>query len=349
MRKLAHQQGMTLIEMMVSMVIGMFLILGAVTVYTQGRQNYQTNEHIARLQENLRFAMSVLEPDVRLAGYWGLTNRIPDPDAEVAGLVVTCDGNDVTDWALDVGFTIEAFNNIPLGDTADVMADCAAFGDGVVANTDILLTRHASAVAMPLNAGSIQLESGIEAIEFFDDGNEPPEFLTVDAQQKTIRDLVVNVWYISADSDSMAGVPSLRRRTLNGNEMVDEEVIAGVENMQIQFGIDTDATVDASNRPNIERYVDAEDPLLSSISTSIVSMRLQLLVRATDAEQGHVERGGNADWEGYVPLDGGLAAYKPTDNFRRVQASKTIYVRNFVRPDDSTRMASAADTNGAGS
>src|SRR5205814_5068487 len=32
------------------------------------------NETTARLQENARYAMSVLEPDMRMSGYWGLTN-----------------------------------------------------------------------------------------------------------------------------------------------------------------------------------------------------------------------------------------------------------------------------------
>ncbi len=75
MAKIAHnnnQSGMTLIELMVSMLIGLFLVLGAVTVYNQGRQNYTVNEGVARLQENLRFALDVFEPDIRLAGFWGM-------------------------------------------------------------------------------------------------------------------------------------------------------------------------------------------------------------------------------------------------------------------------------------
>ncbi len=74
MRKLAYQQGMTLIELMISLLIGTFLLLGAVTVYTQGRQNYQTAEGVARLQENMRFAFDTIEPDIRLAGFWGKLN-----------------------------------------------------------------------------------------------------------------------------------------------------------------------------------------------------------------------------------------------------------------------------------
>ncbi len=67
--------GVSLIELMVSLVIGSLLIIGAVTVYMQSRNTYRTNESAARLQETARYALDVIEPDVRMAGFWGLTNR----------------------------------------------------------------------------------------------------------------------------------------------------------------------------------------------------------------------------------------------------------------------------------
>ena len=67
--------GVSLVELMVSLVIGSLLIIGAVTVYMQSRNTYRTTDSASRLQETARFAMDVLEPDVRMAGFWGLTNR----------------------------------------------------------------------------------------------------------------------------------------------------------------------------------------------------------------------------------------------------------------------------------
>ena len=64
--------GMTLIELMVALAIGAFLMIGAITVFMQGRTTFRT-ESLARLQENGRFALDVLEPDIRMAHYWGLT------------------------------------------------------------------------------------------------------------------------------------------------------------------------------------------------------------------------------------------------------------------------------------
>ena len=66
---------MSLVELMIALVIGSILMIGAITVYTQSRSNYIVNESMARLQENARFAMDFLEPDLRLASFWGQTSR----------------------------------------------------------------------------------------------------------------------------------------------------------------------------------------------------------------------------------------------------------------------------------
>src|SRR5256885_4764983 len=66
--------GVTLVELLVAMTIGLVLIIGATQVYVDSHTAYAVNETTARLQENARYAMSVLEPDIRMSGYWGLTN-----------------------------------------------------------------------------------------------------------------------------------------------------------------------------------------------------------------------------------------------------------------------------------
>ena len=70
MNRIAKQRGLTLVELMVAMVLGLFLMLGVMSVYTQGRQQYQSAGVVARLQENTRFAFDVLETDIRLAGFF---------------------------------------------------------------------------------------------------------------------------------------------------------------------------------------------------------------------------------------------------------------------------------------
>jgi Tfp pilus assembly protein PilW len=75
MTEMRQQRGVGLIELMVAMLIGLFLILGAVTVFNQSRNTYRASEGVARLQETARLAMDVIESDIRMANYWGMNNR----------------------------------------------------------------------------------------------------------------------------------------------------------------------------------------------------------------------------------------------------------------------------------
>src|SRR5512139_1850803 len=67
--------GFTLIELMIAMAIACTIIAGTLSLYAQVRGTYRVNDRIARMQEQGRFALSVIEPDVELAGYYGFTNR----------------------------------------------------------------------------------------------------------------------------------------------------------------------------------------------------------------------------------------------------------------------------------
>ncbi len=63
---------MTLIELMISLVIGLSLSAAAILIYLNNKQAWVAQDNIARLQESGRFALQLLREDIRLAGYWGL-------------------------------------------------------------------------------------------------------------------------------------------------------------------------------------------------------------------------------------------------------------------------------------
>jgi len=69
-----RQAGVSLIELMIAMLIGLVLILGLVQVFGASRQAYQLSQGIARNQENGRFAVDFLSRDLRMAGHTGCVN-----------------------------------------------------------------------------------------------------------------------------------------------------------------------------------------------------------------------------------------------------------------------------------
>jgi len=76
MSRLPRQQGLTLIELMVAMVLGL-IVLGAVSVIMlNSSQTYKVQDSVARLQENGRFATLFLTRDLRMAGYFGCADDV---------------------------------------------------------------------------------------------------------------------------------------------------------------------------------------------------------------------------------------------------------------------------------
>lgn len=63
--------GFTLVEVLTALVIGSILMLGAITIMVNSKDTYETQDDLARLQENARFAMNLLIKDIRMAGYFG--------------------------------------------------------------------------------------------------------------------------------------------------------------------------------------------------------------------------------------------------------------------------------------
>ncbi len=68
------QTGMSLIELMVAMALGLFLIMGVVNVFIANKDSTQVETSLARLQENGRIALDMLVSDIRDANYIGCSS-----------------------------------------------------------------------------------------------------------------------------------------------------------------------------------------------------------------------------------------------------------------------------------
>lgn len=327
-----RQNGMTLIELMVALAIGSFLMIGAVTVYMESRTTFRITESVSRLQENARFALDRMEPDVRMANYWGLTTRSSKIDGRATPadpLAFPVVNDCMVNFSVNVESHVAGNNNI----AGFPVAGCNSFFSlNAQPNTDTLVIRRVSEdpVAAPA-AGTLYVQSArFQNSQLFMGPVVPPGYLPATSQTHT---LIVNGYYVSQESSlSTPGnpFPSLRMKTLTtvggAPTIVDQEVLPGVEDMQVQYGIDTDVP-GAANRGSIDRYVNAGDPLLNPAlnpDVVVLSVRIWLRVRAERRENGFT------DDRNYVYADQNIAA--PMDNFRRVVVSKTIYLRNARPP-----------------
>lgn len=314
------QTGLTLVELMVALAIGSFLMIGAIQIYNQSRQAFVVNESIARVQETAQFAMDTIEADLRMASNWGrnsrgtaVEGRSVIGDVNPTGLPLPAD-DCAADWALNLALPIDGANN-------GYGLTCAATG-GSQASSDVVTVRRASVNSAPLEAGRLQIQTTRVQGRIFSDGAVPPDFSPADS---ATHNLIVTSYYVSPTSDLIPGVPTLRRHRLigggvGGPDIVDEEVAPGIENLQIQFGVD----VDEDN--TVDRYVNPGDPIYNPAAVGfipgarIMTARIWMIIRGVNIEPGV------QDDRDYQPADGNLGVQN--DNFRRMQVSKTILLRN---------------------
>lgn len=71
----AYQAGVSLIELMVALAIGVVLLLGLVEIFGASRAAFATAEGLSRVQESGRFAVDHLRRDLRMAGHFGCQNE----------------------------------------------------------------------------------------------------------------------------------------------------------------------------------------------------------------------------------------------------------------------------------
>ena len=333
--RLRGQAGLSLVELMVAMAIGTFLLAGAITVFGKTRDLYRTNEAAARLQETARYAMSTIEADLRMANYWGLMSRadliengpaldlanlpavdpsysLPAELTPFAGTINQCGAM----WAVKLPAYIEATDSYTLG--------CAAAGTGAVAGSDTLTIRRSStqiidAGGLVASNGQIKLQTSRVQGTLFSSTTLPAGYLPPLSET---RALVVNGYYIGQDSDERAGTPSLRRKQLDvagaAPAIVDLQVVPGVEDLQVELG------ADFNNDQNADYFVQPGTAIPAG--DQIVAARVWLLVRAEQPEVGFTD-GRTYDYASRT----GANVLTPGDNFRRLLVSKTIALRNTRR------------------
>ena len=86
-----HRNGMSLVELMVALAIGSFLMLGLVSTFRNSSEAQRELEKSNQLIENGRYALDLIFQDLRLAGYYGFyysastaPSALPDPCATSA-------------------------------------------------------------------------------------------------------------------------------------------------------------------------------------------------------------------------------------------------------------------------
>ncbi len=87
MRNFKFQNGISMVEVLVALVISLFLLGGIIQVYIANKASYSFSNAISRIQENGRYSIDTMAQELRMAGFTGCAVTDPDDEAAMDSLV----------------------------------------------------------------------------------------------------------------------------------------------------------------------------------------------------------------------------------------------------------------------
>lgn len=322
--------GLSLVELMISILLGLLLSSGIIAVYLESKRNFAAEEELARIQENGRFALGLLKRELSLAGFFGGYFLVSE-------ILVPTTGPDKVDpdcaspaWALDINPSVDLIDNFSssLVTVDGTTLDCLTIAD-IEPGTDVFTVKRSTGEATVYEgiyadgvtaAKNKQMYLRVEGYGderewkyndtagFSDvDPNDPIEYWEMHASIFFIRS------YAVATGD---GIPTLCVVTLVGKTMEERCLVEGVEDMQIVFGEDTDG----DSVPN--QYVSSPTDL-----DAAVTARIYLLMRSVNELSGTA----NINTKTYTIIPGSTPVTF-NDNYLRRIFSTTVLMRNSILP-----------------
>lgn len=252
-------KGLSLVELMIAMTLGLATIAAVGWVYLGTSKTYRTQDAFARLQEGARYAFEVIGNDLRMTGTTGCsyatsvnvvngydtrwyTNLLEQPlvsaEQDAAAGTVTEFSDALRVLRTDVSTEYVVQSHDGTGTFTFTSHDLTPGALLVATDCDHVAVFQASAAGSPNVSHAATGMPGNSTANLGSGG----VVKTYPAGARVYR-LSASTYYIA---NNPAGEPSLfRLRPIGANATpTAEELIEGVEDLQVSFGVDTDATPD---------------------------------------------------------------------------------------------------------
>ena len=287
--RIERQTGMSLVELMIALAIGLILSAALITIYISNKKVFWNSEAAAILQENNRFVLKLITNDLRMAGFYGgadyrlLDNKVAGFASGHCKLGESYDisgdafsGGNSTEYEYDTSvWAVEAGEQIP-----SCLKDL-----GIDPNADILFVKHARKQPHPAGidtnpaktyivsahgkgehvdgTGDTSLESKISTVGEYPNGN--------------IWEYIYHAYYVYKPPGTVYS--QLKRIKLGSSGWGAPETVAeGVEDIHYIFGVHDASAADTAM---VTRYYSASEVSAANSWEDVVSATIYLRGRST--------------------------------------------------------------------
>lgn len=303
-----RQTGLTLVELMISMAIGLFLVAGIATLIAQQSATRAELDKSGRQIENGRYALTLLQDDIQHAGFYGQYGgplpapaALPDPCATTAAAI---------DAALAMplqGYDAPASVPAPL---SACLPD-----ENHIPGTDILVVRRLEAddTLPAINAlvdGQIYVQTTpvakVTGLGVDPTPAVPSLYILKQKDAVTaaeVRRYVQRIYFLSpcniyaagatvctTAADNGSPVPTLKRLEMvalaGSTTMTTVPLVDGIENLQFDYGVDNTGMAGATGDGTPGALVTA--PAVADWP-NVMTVQVNLLARNSDRSAGYVD------------------------------------------------------------
>jgi len=259
-----RQQGVGLVEIMVSLAIGLVIIAALVALFLGTSRNNREMATANSMIENGRFAIQLLQDDVIHAGFWG--PFVPEFDDQTGS--TTAAPTDVPSALPDPCANFGSWNatyrdnllGLPIVAYDAGTSVCGGIVSDAVTGTDVLVVRHLDTCVagetgcdtavtdkVYMQAGQCDTEIGMYVLEQWDASSVPGDFdlTTRDCTASAaLRKFVSHIYYVRDYAVTAGdGIPTLVRSEfdLTGGapaHLAAQPLVEGIDGFRVEFGID---------------------------------------------------------------------------------------------------------------
>jgi type IV pilus assembly protein PilW len=311
--QLGKQLGLSLVELLVAMAVGLILTLGISQIFTSNSKTMKLQNELARVQEDSRIALELISRQIRNADYWGcagslsdglMVNHLKVTDPNLYGYNQGVEGRDdiSASVAASLGLTgavlgtdvvilrgASGFNSIkPTGNHNLANANLKVNqNDGKINSGDILAisdctsgdvfqaTNNTTDKQIGHNTGNNVTPGNRTMGGLFDGcpGNNGHCLSKLYDSSAMIMKASTQIYYVATGSD---GEPSLFNKT-DANAGV--ELVENIDNLQFMYGEDTDSDgkvntyKNAAAVSNFENVLSIRIGVVLKTSTEIASSK----------------------------------------------------------------------------
>ncbi|MNZ44031.1 hypothetical protein D3C78_616500 [compost metagenome] len=295
-----HSRGISLIELLIALTLSLVIGIAVTQMFLASKTTYRLQEAMARVQENGRFAVNFLASDIRMAGFMGCGN-ISEMTINVIASPAPLDA------ANPLGQVIGGQNNVPSSNTSNAVAGTDVLNIRRASNAGVRLVGN-----METDNANIQIEDnrmGLEAGDTlfladcvsadifrattvssggakttvahannFNTSNKLSKAYGADAEVLAFESITYFIRDTGRQTASGQPIRALwvERRFANRSDATATavELVEGVEDMQIEYGVATGGSMVANDYLTANAVTDWR---------KVVSVRFSLLLQSVES------------------------------------------------------------------